>query len=87
MTQTVSGEQTMIHESSSRKSMYPLIRRALGKRQRKERINQRSAVQSAQNVDIHGILFVVVARGRLSRAYPLIQWALGRARSCCDANL
>ena len=43
------------------------------KRQRKERINQ---PPSKINVDIHGILFAVVAV--VFVVYPLIQWALGR---------
>ena len=43
------------------------------KRQRKERINQ---PPSKLNVDVHGILFAVVAV--VFVVYPLIQWALGR---------
>ena len=43
------------------------------KRQRKERINQQP---SKLNVDVHGILFAVVAV--VFVVYPLIQWALGR---------
>ena len=43
------------------------------KRQRKERINYSP---SKLNVDVHGILFVVVAV--VFVVYPLIQWALGR---------
>ena len=43
------------------------------KRQRKERINH---TPSKLNVDIHGILFAVVAV--VFVVYPLIQWALGR---------
>ena len=43
------------------------------KRQRKERINQ---PPSKLNVDVHGILFAVVAA--VFVVYPLIQWALGR---------
>ncbi len=43
------------------------------KRQRKERINQPPA---KLNVDVHGILFAVVAV--VFVVYPLIQWALGR---------
>ena len=43
------------------------------KRQRKERINQ---PPSKLNVDIHGILFAIVAV--VFVVYPLAQWALGR---------
>ena len=43
------------------------------KRQRKERI---SHSPSKLNVDLHGILFAVVAV--VFVVYPLIQWALGR---------
>ena len=43
------------------------------KRQRKERINQPPA---KLNVDVHGILFAVVAV--VFVVYPLMQWALGR---------
>ena len=43
------------------------------KRQRKERINQ---PPSTLNVDVHGILFAVVAV--VFVVYPLMQWALGR---------
>ena len=43
------------------------------KRQRKERINHSP---SKINVDVHGILFAVVAV--VFVVYPLIQWALGR---------
>ena len=43
------------------------------KRQRKERINHSP---SKLNVDVHGILFAVVAV--VFVVYPLIQWALGR---------
>ena len=45
----------------------------LWKRQRKERINHSP---SKLNVDVHGILFAVVAV--VFVVYPLIQWALGR---------
>ena len=44
------------------------------KRQRKERINHSPSI--LQNVDVHGILFAVVAV--VFVVYPLIQWALGR---------
>ena len=44
------------------------------KRQRKERINQ--SAYNLPNVDVHGILFAVVAV--VFVVYPLIQWALGR---------
>ena len=43
------------------------------KRQRKERINQ---PPSTLNVDVHGILFAIVAV--VFVVYPLAQWALGR---------
>ena len=43
------------------------------KRQRKERINYSP---SKLNVDVHGVLFAVVAV--VFVVYPLIQWALGR---------
>ena len=43
------------------------------KRQRKERINHSP---SKLNVDVHGILFAVVAV--VFVVYPLMQWALGR---------
>ena len=43
------------------------------KRHRKERINYSP---SKLNVDVHGILFAVVAV--VFVVYPLIQWALGR---------
>ena len=43
------------------------------KRQRKERINQ---PPSTLNVDVHGILFALVAV--VFVVYPLAQWALGR---------
>ena len=43
------------------------------KRQRKERVNHSP---SKLNVDVHGILFAVVAV--VFVVYPLIQWALGR---------
>ena len=43
------------------------------KRERKERINHSP---SKLNVDVHGILFAVVAV--VFVVYPLIQWALGR---------
>ena len=43
------------------------------KRKRKERINQQP---SKLNVDVHGILFAVVAV--VFVVYPLMQWALGR---------
>ena len=42
------------------------------KRKRKERINQ---PPSTLNVDVHGILFAVVAI--VFVIYPLAQWALG----------
>ena len=42
------------------------------KRKRKERINQ---PPSTLNVDVHGILFAIVA---VIVVYPLAQWALGR---------
>ena len=42
------------------------------KRKRKERINQ---PPSTLNVDVHGILFAIVA---VFVVYPLAQWALGR---------
>ena len=44
------------------------------KRQRKERTNHSPSILS--NVDVHGILFAVVAV--VFVVYPLIQWALGR---------
>ena len=44
------------------------------KRQRKERINHSPSI--LPNVDVHGILFAVVAV--VFVVYPLIQWALGR---------
>ena len=44
------------------------------KRQRKERVNQ--APSNLPKVDVHGILFAVVAV--VFVVYPLIQWALGR---------
>ena len=44
------------------------------KRQRKERINQ--SAYDLPNVDVHGILFAVVAL--VFVVYPLAQWALGR---------
>ena len=44
------------------------------KRQRKERINH--SPTNLPNVDVHGILFAVVAV--VFVVYPLIQWALGR---------
>ena len=44
------------------------------KRQRKERINH--SPSNLPNVDVHGILFAVVAV--VFVVYPLIQWALGR---------
>jgi hypothetical protein len=43
------------------------------KRKRKERINQ---PPSTLNVDVHGILFALVAV--VFVVYPLAQWALGR---------
>ena len=43
------------------------------KRKRKERINQ---PPSTLNVDVHGILFAIVAV--VFVVYPLAQWALGR---------
>ena len=43
------------------------------KRKRKARINH---TPSKLNVDIHGILFAVVAL--VFVVYPLMQWALGR---------
>ena len=43
------------------------------KRKRKERINQ---PPSKLNVDVHGILFAIVAV--VFVIYPLAQWALGR---------
>ena len=46
----------------------------LWKRQRKERINH--SPSNLPNVDVHGILFAVVAV--VFVVYPLIQWALGR---------
>ena len=42
------------------------------KRKRKERINQQP---SSLNVDVHGILFAIVAV--VFVVYPLAQWALG----------
>ena len=51
----------------------PLKYDDIWKRQRKERINQ---PPSKLNVDVHGILFAVVAV--VFVVYPLIQWALGR---------
>ena len=44
------------------------------KRKRKERLNQ--SAYNLPNVDVHGILFAVVAV--VFVVYPLIQWALGR---------
>ena len=44
------------------------------KRQRKERVNH--SPSNLPNVDIHGILFAVVAV--VFVVYPLMQWALGR---------
>ena len=44
------------------------------KRKRKERINHSPSILS--NVDVHGILFAVVAV--VFVVYSLIQWALGR---------
>ena len=44
------------------------------KRKRTERINH--APSNLPNVDVHGILFAVVAV--VFVVYPLIQWALGR---------
>jgi hypothetical protein len=44
------------------------------KRQRKERINHPPS--NLPKVDVHGILFAVVAV--VFVVYPLIQWALGR---------
>ena len=44
------------------------------KRQRKERISH--SPSTLPNVDVHGILFAVVAV--VFVVYPLIQWALGR---------
>ena len=44
------------------------------KRQRKQRVNH--SPSNLPNVDVHGILFVVVAV--VFVVYPLIQWALGR---------
>ena len=44
------------------------------KTQRKERINHSPSI--LQNVDVHGILFAVVAV--VFVVYPLMQWALGR---------
>ena len=44
------------------------------KRQRKERINH--SPSNLPKVDVHGILFAVVAV--VFVVYPLIQWALGR---------
>ena len=44
------------------------------KRKRKERINH--SAYNLPNVDVHGILFAVVAV--VFVVYPLIQWALGR---------
>ena len=44
------------------------------KRQRKERIN--NSPSNFPNVDVHGILFAVVAV--VFVVYPLVQWALGR---------
>ena len=44
------------------------------KRQRKERVNH--SPSNLPKVDIHGILFAVVAV--VFVVYPLIQWALGR---------
>ena len=44
------------------------------KRKRKERPNHSPSTLS--NVDVHGILFAVVAV--VFVVYPLIQWALGR---------
>ena len=51
----------------------PLKYDDIWKRQRKERINHSP---SKLNVDVHGILFAVVAV--VFVVYPLIQWALGR---------
>ena len=44
------------------------------KRKRKERINH--SPSNLPNVDVHGILFAVVAV--VFVVYPLAQWALGR---------
>ena len=44
------------------------------KRKRKERINH--SAYNLPNVDVHGILFAVVAV--VFVVYPVIQWALGR---------
>ena len=44
------------------------------KRKRKERPDQ--SAYNLPNVDVHGILFAVVAV--VFVVYPLIQWALGR---------
>ena len=44
------------------------------KRKRKARINH--SPSNLPNVDVHGILFAVVAV--VFVVYPLIQWALGR---------
>ena len=52
----------------------PLKYDDIWKRQRKERINH--SAYNLPNVDVHGILFAVVAV--VFVVYPLIQWALGR---------
>ena len=44
------------------------------KRKRKERVDH--TAYNLPNVDVHGILFAVVAV--VFVVYPLIQWALGR---------
>ena len=44
------------------------------RRKRKERINH--SAYNLPNLDVHGILFAVVAV--VFVVYPLIQWALGR---------
>ena len=52
----------------------PLKYDDIWKRQRKERINHTPS--NLPKVDVHGILFAVVAV--VFVVYPLIQWALGR---------
>ena len=52
----------------------PLKYDDIWKRQRKERIDH--SAYNLPNVDVHGILFAVVAV--VFVVYPLIQWALGR---------
>ena len=63
------GRKSYLHMSSARHS----LAEDPWKRKRKERINQ---PPSKLNVDVHGILFAIVAV--VFVIYPLAQWALGR---------